>query len=662
MRRRARARFARSCFASACCAAGLLLAAAPGAAQGEMRGAAPGAEASPEQYASPSAGDDFPRNVYWGDTHLHTRLSFDANVLGNDARTAEDAYRLARGERVLSQNGKWVRLRRPLDFLVVSDHAEYLGVMHGLREKNRALRRDPVARRWSEWLETDPGRVIPAFIESLQAARSQLDVPKFDRYIWKQVVSEAERFNEPGRFTTFIGYEWTSMPEGDNLHRVVLLRDGAERALKTRPFSVFDSEDPGELWKFLQRYEEETGGAALSIPHNSNLSGGRMFALAEYDGGAWSAERARLRARFERLVEATQYKGDSETHPYLSPEDEFADFERWDASNIAFSQPHRDEWFAGEYLRSGLLRGLLIESRIGVNPFRFGMIGSTDSHTALATADEDDFWSKFSDREPGPERWNHTLTGTDLEFQVYEWQMAASGYAAVWARSNTREAIFDAMARRETYATTGPRMVVRVFAGFDFAEGDEARPDLPRHGYRHGVPMGGVLPPVGAGRGFAAPKLLISALKDPEGANLDRIQVVKGRLNSVGELHERVHDVALSDGRRVNRRSGRAPALSQRHVDVEKATWQNSVGAASLSVLWTDPDFDPEQPAFYYVRVLEIPTPRWTAYDAERFDLELPEEVPLVIQERAYTSPIWYLPAADEAGATDATPTETPAR
>ena len=459
-------------------------------------------------------GDDFPRSVYWGDTHLHTNLSFDANILGNTQLTPADAYRVASGETITGHNGMKAKLRRPLDFLVVSDHAEYLGVMRGIGRGDAALLRDPTAADWAARLAKGDLSPMSEFARSLSENTDRIDTPDFDRAVWDEVIANAEAFNVPGRFTSFVGYEWTSMPGGNNLHRVVVFRDGRERVARTMPFSSFDSDRPEELWRFLAHYEEATGGAAIAIPHNPNLSGGLMFDVVDSDGKPWSAELATLRALYEPIAEVTQYKGDSETHPYLSPEDEFADYESWDQANISFAKAHEDAWFAGEYARSALKRGLDIEARAGVNPFQFGVIGSTDSHTAIPAGAEDDFWGKFSGREPSPERHLAPLTSGDLPFETAEWQMAASGYAAVWAHENTRESLFDAMLRRETYATTGPRMVVRFFAGYGFEPADAGAPDLARLGYAKGVPMGGEL---GAGAGRCRPELPGLGLEGPGG-------------------------------------------------------------------------------------------------------------------------------------------------
>ena len=461
--------------------------------------------------------------------------------------------------------------------------------------------------------------------------------------VWQEVIANAERYNAPGVFTTFIGFEWTSIPEGNNRHRNVLFRDGAEAASQVLPYSSFDSLDPEDLWAYLSEYEKKTGGQVLAIPHNSNLSGGQMFAVETVGGKPLDRDYAERRMRYEPIVEVTQYKGDSETHPVLSPDDEFADYETWDAANLG-GRPTNPSGLPHAYVRSALKLGLDLHARLGVNPFKFGMIGSTDSHTGLAAGEEDNFWGKFSDTEARADRWNKPFFPDMGErtglIQYYEWQMAASGYAAVWARENTRAAIFDAMRRKETYATTGPRMIVRMFGGWEFEPGDENTPDLAAKGYAGGVPMGGDLTPASKAQ---VPRFLVAAQKDPAGANLDRMQMIKGWRDDDGQLHERVYDVAVSGARTIDR-DGRAREAVGSTVDLENASFSNTIGAAELAAVWVDPDFDSRQPAFYYVRVIEIPKPRWTAHDAHYFGIKMSDEVPMITQDRAYTSPIWYTP------------------
>ena len=590
------------------------------------------------------------QRVFWGDLHVHTRRSQDAYSFGNERLSPDDAFRFAAGEEVTSQTGQRVKLQRPLDFLLVSDHSEYMALFPKLVARDPVLMESETGRRWVEdYAAGKQQEVVFEITSAMFRSRDVLENEAYDRAAWREVVENAERHNRPGQFTAFIGYEWTSMPNGANLHRNVVYRDGAERAGQRPPFSSLDSTHPEDLWRFMSDYEADTGGRILAIPHNSNLSAGLMFAVEDSKGEPLSREYAEMRSRFEPLVEATQIKGDSETAPFLSPDDEFADFGTWDDRGGVIEGPHEDWMYRGEYVRPALGVGLDVAARVGANPFQFGLIGSTDSHTALATADDDNFFGKWVSDEPHAGRVEEDMGNSKAVQDALgnsgrtrpKSSYLASGYAAVWADQNTREDLFDAMARRETYATTGPRMTVRFFGGGDFREEDALVPDLARLGYARGVPMGGEL-----ARGIEQATFLVAALRDPVGANLDRIQIIKGWRDAEGELHERVHDVAVSGGRKI-RGDGRARKPVGSTVDVETATYRNAIGAAQLLGFWRDPDFDPAEPAFYYVRVLEIPTPRWSTYDAVRFGTEPMEGVPSEVQQRAYTSPIWYQPADD---------------
>jgi hypothetical protein len=391
----------------------------------------------------------------------------------------------------------------------------------------------------------------------------------------------------------------------------------------------------------MDRYEEKTAGQVLAIAHNGNLSNGIMFPETKaFTGKKIDKEYVEARAKRERLYEVTQIKGDGETHPFLSKNDEFADYETWDIGNLDLSVLKKDEMLRGEYARSALKIGLRLEDKLGTNPYQFGMIGSTDSHTGLATAEEDNFFGKHSGGEPSKDRYTHPMAKMgDNEYKGYA--PVASGWAAVWAQENTRASIFDAMQRKETYATTGSRMVVRFFGGWEFAENDANDRQPARAGYVKGVPMGGDLSAQPDGK--VAPTFLVAAMKDPISGNLDRIQIVKGWMDAKGELHEKIYDVAWSDDRKPDSRTGKLPAVGNT-VNVANATWTNTIGATELITVWKDPDFDAKQSAFYYARVIEIPTPRWTAYEAEFFKIEMPKEVPMITTERAYTSPIWYKP------------------
>ena len=425
------------------------------------------------------------------------------------------------------------------------------------------------------------------------------------------------------------------------MHRNVIFRDNGDRARQVVPFTMLPpvgSTDPLDLYKYLENYEAKTNGSVMALAHNGNLSNGIMFPLeAQYDGVVLDEEYVTTRARREPLYEVTQIKGDGETHPFLSPNDEFADYETWYIGNLDVSEIKTEDMLAGEYAREALKRGLALEERLGTNPYKFGMIGSTDSHTSLVAVEEDNFFGKHSGAEPSPERMSHPFM-TNENGTIMGWQMVSSGLAAVWASENTREAIFDAMARKETYATTGSRMMVRFFGGWEFSDADLNSRQPVFAGYGKGVPMGGDLTAAPEGK---APTFMAYAVRDPIGANLDRIQIVKGWKDGK-ELKEKVYDVAWSGDRRIGA-DGKLPPVGNT-VNVVTASWTNTIGAPELGVVWTDPDFDPEQRAFYYVRVLEIPTPRWSLYDAVRFDIDLPEGAPASTQERAYTSPIWYTP------------------
>ncbi|HYI84535.1 MAG TPA: DUF3604 domain-containing protein [Acetobacteraceae bacterium] len=600
---------------------------------------------------SPYAERSFATHVYWGDTHLHTGFSMDAGAFG--ARlTPRDAYRFAKGEELISATRQPVRLARPLDFLVVADHSDGMGFFPRVIAGEADVMANPDGRRWHNMVRAGGEQGVAAAIQIIRAfGAGALRPPMFPvpgtrafRSAWDETMTAAEEANQPGRFTAFIGFEWTSNTGGNNLHRVVIFRDGGDRAGQVEPYTTLrpaGSDDPKDLWRYMAAYEERTGGQVLAIAHNGNLSNGRMFPVIDtFTGAPFDRAYAETRARWEPLYEVTQMKGDGETHPFLSPNDEFADFERWDVGNLDLTELKTREMLPNEYARSALRLGLLLEQRLGVNPYRFGMIGSTDSHTGLATADDDNFFGKHAGAEPSGERAGHLfMQSTDGRGRLIGWQQVASGYAGVWARENTRAALFDAMQRKEVYATTGPRMIVRFFGGWEFEEADAHGRSPAIAGYSKGVPMGGDLGEAPRGR---APAFLVAALKDPIGANLDRIQVVKGWLDAAGQTHERVFDVAWSGGRRPDGQ-GRLPAVGST-VDVAAATWTNTIGAPELITVWRDPEFDPAQRAVYYARVIEIPTPRWTAYDARYFGVTMPPNVPMSTQERAYTSPIWYSP------------------
>ena len=599
---------------------------------------------------SPYPAETYPNQVLFGDTHLHTSYSTDAGLVGA-ILGPEEAYRFARGEEVTSNHGLPVKLKRPLDFLVVADHAENLGLAPLIAVSDPTVLANPWGKTVHDLVKS--GKAPQAFNEWLKRMQA-LDDPfkgddKMAKTAWARILEAAEKYNTPGLFTALIGFEWTSGPNGDNLHRNVIFRDGIDKARQIIPISYYDTGDPEDLWKWMADYEAKTGGKMLAIPHNGNISNGLMFDdVTLTTKQPLDRSYAERRARWEPVYEVTQPKGDGETHPLLSPTDEFADFETWDRGSFGPAL-HKPEMLPREYAREALKRGLGYEKKLGANPFKFGMIGSTDAHTGLATTSEDNFFGKVAMLEPtaDPIRFREVIIGRvpadrAEKDKIRAAQTGASGLAAVWTRENTREAIWDAFARREVFATTGTRIRVRVFGGWDFSKKDLYRSDFAKNGYRNGVPMGGDL---ANGAKDKAPDFLIRAVRDPDGANLDRIQIVKGWLDRDGKTHERVYDVACSDDREITGNDEQRcirPVGST--VNVEQATYDNSIGDAVMHAYWKDPDFDATQHAVYYVRVLEIPTPRWTTYDAKAFGVKRPNNVPTSIQERAYTSPIWYTP------------------
>ena len=595
--------------------------------------------------------------LLWGDTHLHTSYSFDAYLNTNYTADPDTAYRYAKGLPVVNPGHRGrVQIDTPLDFLVVADHAVMLGGMRhivdkgiptegmGLWERARAW----YAQRWIRGIvENDEGMSAfasflpePMSVEEAAATPLNPGIPgaaAMARTGWQETIAVTDSHNEPGTFTSFIGWEWSSIPAGANMHRVVFTPNGADVAGQFQPFSTADSAYPEDLWAWLDETSTTTGAEFVAIPHNSNISKGYMFSETSLRSEPYTALTARTRMEWEPVAEITQFKGDSETHPRFSPDDEFADFEPYthyiqqDAPEYAPSR--------GDYVRSGMLTGLEIESQIGVNPFQVGVIGSTDSHTGLASAEETNFWGKFP-RDTTPEGkmagWRTSADGGGPN----GWSMSASGLAAVWAEENTRESIFAAFKRREVYGTTGPRIAVRFFGGWGFDDTAADADNLAAIGYEGGVPMGGDLTNAPEGQ---APRFLIRATKDPMSGNLDRVQVVKGWLGADGSAREQVYDVVWSDERTVGA-DGKLPAVGNT-VDVATGQYENSIGAPELSAVWEDPEFDATQNAFYYARVLEIPTPRHSLLDAIALNMPVEETGhPATIQERAYSSAIWYKP------------------
>ncbi|HIG01027.1 MAG TPA: DUF3604 domain-containing protein [Myxococcales bacterium] len=614
------------------------------------------ASATPASSTPASAEDS--KQLLWGDTHLHSSNSFDAYLNRNMSADPATAYRYAKGLPVMHayHRGR-IRIETPLDFLVVADHAEYLGVMRYIIERGIPAEDlgfvDQMQALYIEyWLgnviDEDEGQsAFSSFLPNSSSVEEAAAQPPasiipaseaMQRTVWQEAIQIADEFNEPGKFTAMIGWEWSSIPAGANLHRVVFTSSGADVASKFQPWSSSQSMYPEDLWNWLDETSARTGAEFVAMPHNSNISKGYMFETQTLRGVPFDAKIARQRLRWEPVVEVTQIKGDSETHPLFSPEDPFADFETYPYYIEQNAPPYDPK--VGDYIRPALLRGLAIEEQIGFNPYRFGLIGSTDSHTGMASAEEPNFWGKFP-RDGIPEnKANRWRMGEEGGSGPSGWSMSASGLAAVWAEENSRDAILKAFRRREVYATTGPRIGARVFGGWDFTAAEAEAPSISEAGYARGVPMGGELSPGPKG---AAPSFLVQVMRDPKSANLDRVQVIKGWIDPGGKTHERVYNVAWSGARTLDATGGLAPVGNT--VDPETGRYTNDIGSSQFSALWRDPDFDPAQPAFYYVRALEIPTPRHSLFDALALGVD-PKTIegPWWIQERAYTSPIWYTP------------------
>jgi len=615
--------------------------------------------------ASLAAADDksaASTQVYFGDTHLHSSYSFDAFLNNNHSADPDTAYRWAKGQPVIHPyNRARVQIQTPLDFLVVSDHAEMLGVMKAVRNDSdlfadlglwASLKRWYAMRLMNNAIDTDTGfeffgRFLPVaaqgegHVDPVADPSNNIgdvdifgDTTAVGTAAWTDIVASAERHNNPGTFTSLIGWEWSSIPSGANLHRIVISPDGAEKSNQYLPFGSNQSQYPEDLWQWLGDTQERTGARFLAIPHNSNISKGYMFDTTTLRGEEITADYATRRMAWEPVAEITQIKGDSETSSSLSPEDEFADFEGYE--HYIQNGPINYVATAADYIRPALKRGLAIEQKVGVNPYKFGLIGSTDSHSGLSSSEENNFWGKMA-KDSTPE--TKSRPGADSALRD-GWNMSASGVAAVWAAENTREAIYAAFKRKEVYATSGPRMRVQLFAGWSFPDGAAEADDFAAIGYSNGVPMGSDL--AATGRTDQAPSFLLRAVKDPLEANLDRAQIVKGWVDAGGVEHEQVYNVAWSGERQLDA-DGHLPAVGNT-VDLESARYSNSIGQAEFALQWTDPDFDPQHSAFYYARILQIPTPRNALFDARALGLDKPPKGPSTIQERAYTSPIWYQP------------------
>lgn len=595
------------------------------------------------------------KQILWGDTHLHTNRSFDAFTNRNFSVGPDEAYRFARGLPVEHPGHKArVQLETPLDFLVVSDHAEFLGNIRHLYNVGIPTDGMDFFQKLRVWyvqylirdaIKKGEGRAffvrqLPEPFDTPQEAISEWDlagsvfprVPILEDQAWSDIADAAEANNIPGQFSAILGWEYSLIPGGANLHRVVMTDLDGKSAKVFQPFGSDDSLYPEDLWAWLDKTSQETGGNFIAIPHNSNISKGAMFDTITMRNEPIGPEYAEIRRRWEPIVEVTQYKGDSETHPVLSPDDSFADFEDYPFYIQRDWTEYKPQ--VGDFMRSALIRGMQIEREIGVNPYQFGVIGSTDAHTGLAAAEENNFHGKFAtDSIP----LSKLDSWSDNANSSFGWAMGAQGLAAVWAEENTRESIMQAMKRRETYATTGPRIGLRFYGGYGL---DATALEASSFPYESSgaVPMGGELDQKEGG----APVFLVHAMADPKSGTLDRIQIVKGWVDAAGEANEKVFDVAWASTGRMQADGSLAPVPNT--VNLETGTWSNEAGAPTLTAEWRDPEFDPSMMAFYYVRVLEVPTPRHSLLDKLALGGEVDTRRPDTIQERAYSSPIWYRP------------------
>ncbi|MEM6703897.1 MAG: DUF3604 domain-containing protein [Acidobacteriota bacterium] len=597
---------------------------------------APPESAEPESEPSSARPAANPlKNAYFGDLHIHTKHSFDA-YLFSVRETPDAAYRFAKGETISHPSGYEIKLQTgALDFYAVTDHAMYMGLMPAMNDPESDVYDEPLAKELRE-LATGGTGAFQRAIQSMGTGElDAIDSLGARTSAWEDVIEAAERHNEPGVFTTFIGYEYTaSTAERGNLHRNVIFRGSSVPEL---PFSRVDSPDPEDLWNWLDDARAR-GEEALSIPHNSNGSNGAMFELTRRDGSPMDAGYAEKRMRNEPLIELTQIKGTSEVHPLLSPNDEWADFEIF-PFRIATELPSEPR---GSYAREALLNGLVMEQDLGFNPFRFGFVAATDSHNAGGQPEEDDYQSKVGTADGTPQaRGSVPLDGTTDQYasNLGFPKFGASGLAGVWAEENTRDSLYDAMRRKETFATSGPRLRVRFFAGYDFADGLAERSDMVQAAYADGVPMGADL----MARDGVAPRFLLWATRDAESAPLQRLQIVKVWLDAGAGPSEQVFDVACADGLEPDPITHRC-ADNGAEVNLRDCSISLDKGAPELSALWSDPGFDASERALYYLRVLENPTCRWSTWDAIRSGVEPRPDLHATIQERAWSSPIWYVP------------------
>ncbi|MEP0133436.1 MAG: DUF3604 domain-containing protein [Eudoraea sp.] len=592
----------------------------------------------------PGNGENGPnplKNVYFGEEHMHTRNSFDAFTVGVSA-TWDDAYRFAMGEEIeLSTTGEKLKRRTPYDFVTITDHSEYFGVLKDLVNPESPLSKTDLAKQLAKG-KTDPDAAkaaVSMLIGSLvsNSPLEQFVTPELLLSNWTKFVAVADKYNKPGEFTTLYGFEWTSIPDGRNMHRNVFFRETPPVV----PFSSFNSIEPEDLWTYLE-IQRNQGIQCFAIPHNSNVSNGWMFSDRKFqgkvgtDGGKIDARYARRQQENEPLFEMFQTKGGSEAHPLLSPNDEFADFEQF-PNLINLGVPAKIT--SGAFARQGLVVGMRIEDEVGYNPYKMGIVAGADVHSGYQGNEEFDWKGAHGNQDDTIEK---RLSPVPNASGDKGYAVSSAGTTAVWATENTREGIFDAMKSKETYGTSGTLIRLRFFGGWDYDDNLTIDADFVKKAYEAGVPMGQDLKQKPASA--EAPTFAVWALKDPESGNLDRVQIIKGWADPVTSYpREKIYEVVWSDDRAIDATTGKLPPVGNT-VDVKKASYKNSIGDSQLSAVWTDPDFDPKMKAVYYVRVLEIPTPRWSTYDAVKLGVEPPKDVPASIQERAWSSPIWYSP------------------
>jgi hypothetical protein len=573
------------------------------------------------------------REAFFGQTHSHTSWSLDAYIIGNHVTGPEEAYKFSMGQPIKHPAGFEVKLKRPLDFHGVTDHSEYVGMIRLANDPSSPVSKLPIAQRLQV---RSPADVMPIFkwlagsIAKNEPIKELLD-PAVAGTVWKQNIAIADKYYQPGKFTTFVAYEWTSQPNSRNMHRNVFFKDS--KKVPAVPFSAIDSLYPNDLWDWMDA-QRKTGIELLAISHNANLSDGIMFPVEEdYKGRAIDAAWAQQRMTNEPLTEIKQIKGTSETHPALSPNDEFANYE---IMSFLIGVDNSASKLYGSYIREAYQNGLAMQQARGYNPYKMGVVGASDSHNTVVAYTHSNFFGQHGGLDAAPKE----RLADKVEAGMSVIKTGTSGLGGVWAEQNTREAIFSAMQRRETFATSGVRIKARLFGGWEFGPDLLKQKDWAKTGYAKGVPMGGDLPaPTGK-----APTFIVWAVKDPDDGNLDRIQIVKGWTRS-GQIFERVHDVAWSGNRKRDPATGKVAAVGST-VDVKNASYTNTIGATELKAVWTDAEFDPSLDAFYYIRVLQIPTPRWSTYDAKQLGVTPPSDVPATVQERAWSSPIWYTPAA----------------